>query len=129
MQLPLFSRRALLSAAALFSPLLRPALGRDQADPILDALAVVRQARDAYAAAFAAVSERNPDAMRAADEAAERDADLRNALSTMRPTTLAGLHALIRFHAEDIGALEPDTWGALALRDLARAIEAPSPAA
>lgn len=92
-------------------------------DPILAAIQAVRVTSAALTAALNGLNEDDPVQMRRADEAADRDADARNALGKARPTTQAGFHALIRFHAEDVTWMEPDTFGALALRDLAEALE------
>ena len=72
-------------------------------------------------------AERDKALLHAADEAADRDTEARNALGRIRPTTLAGLHALIRHHAEDITFLEPQTFGALAFRDLAQVLPPETP--
>ncbi|TXM97253.1 hypothetical protein FV242_32045 [Methylobacterium sp. WL64] len=93
-------------------------------DPIFAAILAVQQASAALTAALDGLNENDPIQMRRADEAADRDAGARNALAKVRPSTRAGFHALIRFHAEDVTWMEPDTFGALALRDLADALDA-----
>ena len=93
-------------------------------DPIFAAIQAVQQAFAALTAALDGLNEDDPVQMRRADEAADRDASARNALAKVRPFTRAGFHALIRFHAEDVTWMEPDTFGALALRDLAAALDA-----
>ena len=92
-------------------------------DPILAAIQAVRETSTALTAAFDGLNEDDPVQMRRADEAADHDADARNALGKVRPTTPAGFRALVKFHAEDVTWMEPDTFGALALRDLASALE------
>lgn len=120
-------RRALLTAlpALLAWPVMMA--GRPH-DPVFQAIEAVRVARDDFTAALAAVdaAERDKAALRAADEAAERDTAARTALSATRPATSAGLYALVRHHAEDIGFLEPDSFGAVALREIADALPAPA---
>ena len=119
-------RRALLTVlpALLAWPVMMA--GRPH-DPVFRAIEAVRAARDDFTAALAAVdaAERDKAALRAADEAAERDTAARKALAEIRPATSAGLYALIRHHAEDIGFLEPDSFGALALREIAQALPPP----
>lgn len=92
-------------------------------DPILTAIQAVHETSAALTAALDGLNEDDPVQMRQADEAADRDADARNTLGKVRPTTPAGFRALVRFHAEDVTWMEPDTFGALALRDLASALE------
>jgi len=120
-------RRALLTAlpALLAWPVMMA--GRPH-DPVFRAIEAVRVARDDFTAALAAVdaAERDKAALRAADEAAERDTAARRALAEIRPATSAGLYALVRHHAEDIGILEPDSFGASALREIVAALPASS---
>lgn len=119
-------RRALLSAlpALLAWPVM--IAGRPH-DPVFRAIDAARVARDDFTAALSAVdaAERDKAALRAADEAADRDTAARKALSEARPATSAGLYALIRHHAEDISFLEPDSFGAVALREIAEALPPP----
>lgn len=122
-------RRALLSVLPV--PLAWPVMmaGRPH-DPVFRAIEAARVARDDFTAALAAVdaAERDKALLRAADEAADRDTEARKVLAETRPATREGLHALIRHHAEDVAFLEPNTSGALALREIAEALPpAPPP--
>ncbi len=90
-------------------------------DPIFTGIAAVRATE---AALIAAMNGNGPKQLRTADEAGERASDARNALSTVLPTTAAGLRALVQFHAADVKHFEPETYGALALRDIAAALNA-----
>ena len=122
-------RRALLSAlpALLALPF---DLAVRTPDPVFAAIEAARQARDAFTVALEALDagERDKRLLRAADEAAERDTVARSTLGRTKPETLAGLHALIRHHAEDAALIEPGTVGATALRDVAQALP-PAPIA
>ena len=90
-----------------------------QRDPVFAGIAAVRATE---AALLAAMSGDGPEQIRTADEAGEAASDARNALSTILPATPAGFCALIRFHAADVQHFEPETYGALALRDIAAAL-------
>lgn len=92
-----------------------------QADPVFAGIAAVRATE---AALLAAMSGDGPQQVHTADETGEAASDARNALSTILPTTPAGFCALIRFHAADVQHFEPETYGALALRDIAAALNA-----
>lgn len=92
-----------------------------QRDPIFAGIAAVRATE---AALLAAMSGDGPEQVRTADEAGEAASDARNALSAILPTSPAGFCALIRFHAADVQHFEPETYGALALRDIAAALNA-----
>ena len=122
-------RRAFLSAllALLALPL---DLAVRTPDPVFAAIETARQAREDFTVALDALDrgERGKRLLRAADKAAERDTAARSTLARTKPETLAGLHALIRHHAEDIALLEPGTVGATALRDVAQALP-PAPIA
>ncbi|MGU3541002.1 hypothetical protein [Methylobacterium sp. A54F] len=119
-------RRAFLSAVPTLLALPMDLVSK-QPDPVFRAISVARHARDEFTAALEALdeAERDKALLRAADEAAERDTDARQALAATKPTTREGLHALIRHHADDVGILEPTTTGALALRELAGALPPP----
>lgn len=121
-----FSRRALFGAAALLGPLLRPAAAQT-VDPVVAAINTARRAGMALTAALTDLDEDDAAQNGRANAAADADSDARNALAKVLPTTDAGFRALVRFHAEDITFLEPDTFGALALRDIAAALEARGP--
>ena len=121
-----FSRRALLAAAALLGPLLRPAAAQ-MVDPVFAAINTARRTGMALTAALSNLDEDDEAQAGRANAAADVDSDARNALASITPTTEAGFRALVRFHAEDIAFLEPDTFGALALRDIAAALEANGP--
>ena len=113
---------ALLVAAAM------PAQAEAEAeaarpDPIYAAIEAVRFAEGELTAALRDLDEADPVRLQLADEAADRSGDARNALSRILPTTPAGFRALVQFHAADVMWLEPDTYGALALRDIAKAME------
>lgn len=122
-------RRALLSVLPVLLAWPVMMAGRPH-DPVFRAIQAAREARDDFTAALAAVdaAERNKAALRAADEAAERDTAARKTLAETRPVTRAGLYALIRHHAEDIGFLEPDSFGALALREIVETLPPPAEA-
>ena len=92
-------------------------------DPIYAAIEAVRFAEGELTAALRDLDEADPVRLQLADEAADRSGDARNALSRILPTTPAGFRALIQFHAADVIWMEPDTYGALALRDIAKAME------
>ena len=93
-------------------------------DPIYAAIEAVRFSEGELTAALRDLDEADPVRVQIADEAADRSGDARNALSRVLPTTPAGFRALVQFHAADVMWLEPDTYGALALRDIAKAMEA-----
>ena len=116
-------RRAFLSAvpALLALPI---ELAAQEPDPVFAAIQTARMASDEFTAALDALDDakRDKSLLRAADEAAERDTQARDALGRTVPTTRAGLDALIRHHARDITFLEPDTFGALAFRELAQVL-------
>lgn len=119
-------RRALLSALPVLLAWPVMMAGRSH-DPVFQAIEAARVARDEFTAALEAskAAERDKALLRAADEAADRDTEARAALNSTRPATSAGLHALIRHHAADITLLEPNTFGALALREIAEALPPP----
>lgn len=126
-------RRALLSVVPALLALPVDLAGRSP-DPVHAAIAEAREAREAFMSALDALNEAERDAgnvqmtkvaLRAADEAADRDSDARAALASARPITREGLHALIRFHAEDIAYLEPQTSGAVALREISDLLPPP----
>jgi len=96
-------------------------------DSVLQAIATAQEARNKFTAALEALddAERDKAAIIAAGEAADRDTQARRALAETRPVTSAGLHALIRHHAEDVGLLEPRTTDAEALQALASALPPP----
>lgn len=121
-----FSRRTLISAAAILGPVLR-ARAAEPVDPIFAAISTARRAGTALTAALSNLDEDDEAQNSRANAAADVDNDARNALAKITPTTEAGFCALVRFHAEDIAFLEPDTFGALALRDIAVALEARGP--
>lgn len=121
-----FSRGALFGGAALLGPLLRPAAAQT-VDPVFAAINTARRAGMALTAALSNLDEDDEGQNRRANAAADADSDARNALGKVVPTTDAGFRALVRFHAEDITFLEPDTFGALALRDIEAALEARGP--
>lgn len=118
------SRRTALGVLAL--PLALPASAVD-ADPVFAAIEALRDAEGALTAALRGLNEDDAVQMARADAAADASGDAQNALSRLRPLTMAGLCALIRFHAEDTALLEPDTVGAVAFREVARSLP-PAPA-
>jgi len=120
-----FSRRSLIGAAALLGPVLRATA--NEADPVFAAISAARRAGTALTAALSNLDENDEAQNGRANAAADADSDARNALAKITPTTEAGFRTLVRFHAEDIAFLEPDTFGALALRDIAAALEARGP--
>lgn len=97
-------------------------------DPIHAAIREACEAREEFARAAEALGDAPQDKarIRAADAAADRDSEARTALACLRPQTREGLHALIRFHKEDVTASEPQGLGAVALREIA-AILPPAP--
>lgn len=119
------ARRTVFSAVAAVLALPFTVSGRE-ADPVLAAIEAAREAREAFAHAVDDLrgAEHDKARLRAADEAGERDSEARNALALTRPATREGLHALIRFHAEDVCALEPHSVGAVALREISAIIPA-----
>lgn len=120
-------RRAVLSAVPVLLAAPVEAAGRTP-DPIHEAIARARDARDGYAAALDALGlDRNKAAVLAASAAAERDTAAREALAAVRATTRDGLHALIRFYAEDAREMDPDSPGSEALQILASGLPEPSP--
>jgi len=120
------SRRTLISAAALLGPVLR-VRAAEPVDPIFAAISAARRTGMALTAALSDLDEDDEAQNSRANAAADVDSDARNALGKVQPTTEAGFRALVRFHAEDIAFLEPDTFGALALKDIAAALEARGP--
>jgi len=95
-----------------------------QPDPVFAGIAALRATEAALTTALKDLDEDDAEQLRVADEAADRSGDARNALSAILPTTPAGFCALIRFHAADVMWMEPETYGALALRDIAAALNA-----
>ncbi|MCJ2023968.1 hypothetical protein [Methylobacterium sp. J-067] len=92
-----------------------------QPDPVFAGITAVRATE---AALLASTRGDGPEQVHTADEAGEAASDARNALSAILPTSPAGFCALIRFHAADVQHFEPETYGALALRDIAAALNA-----
>ena len=98
--------------------------GHAASDPIFAALVAARLAKAEARAAIHDLVDTDPTSVRKADAACDRSWDARSALSKVMPTTPFGLRALIQFHASAVIALEPDSYGALALGDLVRAVDA-----
>lgn len=115
------TRRAALGAFA--AAVSAPVAVASQPDPIFAGIAAVRACEAVLTAALRDLDESDPVRLAIADEAADRSGEARNALSRILPTTPAGFRALVQFHAADVMWLEPETYGALALRDIATAME------
>jgi len=121
-------RRAVQSAMPVLLAAPVEAAGRTP-DPIHEAIERAQDAREAYATALDVLGvERNKAAVLVASAAADRDTRAREALAALRPTTRDGLHALIRFYAEDAQALDPNSPGSEALQILANGLPEPAPA-
>lgn len=71
------------------------------ADPIFAAIEAVKRTDAEFTALLEGLDEEDASAVRRADEAADRASDALKALYATVPATAAGLHALIRHHAED----------------------------
>lgn len=119
------ARRTVLSAVAAVLALPFTVSGRAP-DPVFSAIETAQEAREAFAQAVSELrgAEHDKARLRAAAEAGKRDSKARSVLARTRPLTREGLHALIRFHAEDVCAVEPQSVGAAALREISAIIPA-----
>lgn len=106
-------------------------------DPVFAAIEAHRAEQVALSRALAACGRadgglvspvRALEVLAEADAACAREAAAYASLIALQPRTVAGLHALIRHHANNAAHLEPHGSGAMALRDLAAALP-PVPAA
>ena len=92
---------------------------RDRADPVHPAIEAVRRAHAEAVAILVALNEDDPATVCLANAAVDRGAETYAALCRVTPDTVAGLMALLSFHAEHITEVEPDALGGVALRHLA----------
>ena len=122
------TRRAILAGAAALPALALPAMAATELDPIFAAIEEHKVAfRDSQVASrircYVIDVEWSPDydpvkckaALEASSAADDADADAANALTTIQPTTIAGLLALMH-HVEAFNAgafaldIDPDEW-------------------
>lgn len=118
--LPALTRRALVAALAL--PVLAGSVRSAPADPILAAIERAQATDDELAALLSNLDEDDEEAVRAADEAADRADTAFNALRDTRPTTADGFRVLVAFYAQQAELNEPHCSGGLYLRHVLAAL-------
>ncbi len=96
--------------------------GNAKQDPIHRAIATAEAAEAAHSAALSGLDENDDVQMRHANAAADASSAAFEALTTVTPTTRAGLFALAEFYARESEEFEPMCAGGQYLQHLATAL-------
>ncbi|MET3695382.1 hypothetical protein [Methylobacterium goesingense] len=104
-------------------PALLAARGNPQTtDPVFAAITAAKAADRVFTASLRGLDENDPVRMARANALSDASSDAMKALGETRPTTQAGLLALIRHYADDAQLNEPYSVGAHSLLCLARQV-------
>lgn len=117
---PTFVRRSIF-AAVLFPLGIRPVRAA-ATDPIFAVIDRAQATDDELAALLSNLNEDDEEAVRLADEAADRADAAFNALRDTRPTTAGGFRTLVAFYAQQAELNEPHCCGGLYLRHVLAAL-------